>query len=103
MKLGWFVGFGLGMAAGALLLNNCKRARKTVSDVQDTVVRKMEEKTKETCEAARFEEFDHSRGANVNTDTGMNADGYMNADNASGSAYTASSNMDHEFAQDTFN
>jgi hypothetical protein len=45
MKLGWYIGFGFGMAAGVLLMNNFKKVRSGVSAVQDTVIQKLERKT----------------------------------------------------------
>lgn len=50
MKLGTYICFGLGMAAGALVMHNCKKVRKTVADAQDAVVEKIESKKQEIFE-----------------------------------------------------
>ena len=47
MKTEICLGFGLGLAAGVLLMNNCKRVRQTVADTQDAVVEKVEAKKNE--------------------------------------------------------
>ena len=52
MKIGWMIGFGLGMAAGALVVHNCKKARQKVAETQNAVVQKIEEKNKQMFENA---------------------------------------------------
>ena len=57
MKTEICLGFGLGLAAGVLLMNNCKRVRQTVADTQDAVVEKIEAKKNEMMSRKLANEF----------------------------------------------
>ena len=50
MWLGLGLGAGLGVLGGMLLMNNCRRVRIRVGDIQDAVCDKIEDKRRELVE-----------------------------------------------------
>jgi hypothetical protein len=89
MKIGWYIGFGLGLAAGALILHNSKRAQRVVSDAQDAVI----EKAESAKDAISMRMKGRARH-------GSDSDGWLARDSyGTDSHYAARGNMDPAFSQ----